>query len=390
MIVDVEEEGRRSPGEIHHDMKEGADVGVTVRSRRGKSTRCHEEIKKSEERAETRGWMAGKPHNCFSNCWFEYLRAHGVTHSLNTLMWQWADGANPGGFGGWFWRVSLKARPGDKQHFGIPCFSGASCASDKSCISDLSPQAVIFLSNRTFSVANTVVRSWDISAATQHYKGGGKNSWQDWLSAGALCVQHSWPVPSPQSACSLLFLFANTCLLTFEGVGEIGQICWLLGKGASFERLRPSSCWCCHDVISTALGAAWCFKGKGSATFLSHTYLPTLPRNDAALPQNWQKSRIQAELCATICFHPKSLHLEVLLKAGTAPWPGTGTSIPPVLGAATARAWRTGGVGWALCGLWTSGPLKRPLSSPAEGKEPARVQHFTREGWGRPPPLSLD
>lgn len=82
-----------------------------------------------------------------------------MTHRLNTLTWQWADGANPGGFGGWFWRVSLKARPGDKQHFGIPCFSGASCASDKSCISDLSPQAVIFLSNRTFSVANAVVRS---------------------------------------------------------------------------------------------------------------------------------------------------------------------------------------------------------------------------------------
>lgn len=103
----------------------------------------------------------------------------------------------------------------------------------------------------------------------------GKDSWRDCLPAGALCVQHLWPVPSPQSTFSLLFLSSNACMLTFQGVGKIGQICWLLGKEASFERLRPSSCWCCHDVIYAALGAAWCFKGKGSAStkFFSHMYL---------------------------------------------------------------------------------------------------------------------
>lgn len=55
MERNVEEEGRGSPGEIHHDMKEGADVGVRVSSCRGKSTRSYEETKRSEERAETRG-----------------------------------------------------------------------------------------------------------------------------------------------------------------------------------------------------------------------------------------------------------------------------------------------------------------------------------------------
>lgn len=48
--IHVEKEGRLSPGEIHHNVKESADVGV-----RGKSTRSHEEIRRSEEWAETRG-----------------------------------------------------------------------------------------------------------------------------------------------------------------------------------------------------------------------------------------------------------------------------------------------------------------------------------------------
>lgn len=53
-----------SPGEIHHNVKESADAGV-----RRKSTRSHEEIRRSEEWAETRGEMEGKSHNCFSNCY---------------------------------------------------------------------------------------------------------------------------------------------------------------------------------------------------------------------------------------------------------------------------------------------------------------------------------
>lgn len=55
MERDVEEEGSRSPGAIHRDVKEGADVGVRASSCRGKSTRSHEEIKRNEEWAETRG-----------------------------------------------------------------------------------------------------------------------------------------------------------------------------------------------------------------------------------------------------------------------------------------------------------------------------------------------
>lgn len=95
--------------------------------------------------------MEGKPHDCFSKCWLEYLRACGVTHNLNAPTWQLAGGAKPGGFRGWFWTVSLEPpAPGDKQRFDIPCLSGGFCASDKSCISDLSPQTVVFLSNRTF------------------------------------------------------------------------------------------------------------------------------------------------------------------------------------------------------------------------------------------------
>lgn len=110
MERDVEEEGRGSPGVIHRDVKEGADVGVRANSCRGKSTRSHEEIKRNEEWAETRGGMEGKPHNCFSKCWLEYLRACGVTHNLNAPTWQLAGGAKPGGFRGWFWTVSLEAR----------------------------------------------------------------------------------------------------------------------------------------------------------------------------------------------------------------------------------------------------------------------------------------
>lgn len=91
-------------------------------------------------------------------------------------------------------------------------------------------------------------QSWEVETSvlrlsvTKGGRVGVWNSWQYWLPAGALCVQHSWPVPSPQSTCSLLFLFGNACLLTFEGVGKIGQLCWLVGKDASFERQRPGSC----------------------------------------------------------------------------------------------------------------------------------------------------
>lgn len=103
----------------------------------------------------------------------------------------------------------------------------------------------------------------------------GENAWQYRLPAGALCVQHLWPVPSPQSTNSFLFIFTKACLLTIEGVGETGQTCQILGKDSSFERQRPSSCWCCHDAIFTALSTAWCFKGRGSASamLLSHINL---------------------------------------------------------------------------------------------------------------------
>lgn len=53
--MDVEEEGMGSPGQIHHDLKEGAGVGARVSSRMGMSTRSQWEIKTSEEWADTRG-----------------------------------------------------------------------------------------------------------------------------------------------------------------------------------------------------------------------------------------------------------------------------------------------------------------------------------------------
>lgn len=46
MERDVEEGERGSPGEIHHEVKEGADIGVRVRGHRGKNVRSHEEIEK--------------------------------------------------------------------------------------------------------------------------------------------------------------------------------------------------------------------------------------------------------------------------------------------------------------------------------------------------------
>lgn len=54
MERDVSKEGVASPGEIHHNVKEGTDVGVRVSSRVGKSTGSHGEIKRSGEWAETR------------------------------------------------------------------------------------------------------------------------------------------------------------------------------------------------------------------------------------------------------------------------------------------------------------------------------------------------
>lgn len=46
----MQKEQRVSPREIHHNVKESADVGM-----RGKGTRSHEEISRSEEWAEARG-----------------------------------------------------------------------------------------------------------------------------------------------------------------------------------------------------------------------------------------------------------------------------------------------------------------------------------------------
>lgn len=125
--------GKGGSGEIHHKVKESTDVGL-----RGKSTRSHEEIRRSEEWTEARGWMEGKAHNCF----FFFLtvifkiRGH-VERPTASVTWHGdlAGGAETGGFKDGSGKWASRPRPGHKQHLGTTCFSSGSCVPDKSCTS---------------------------------------------------------------------------------------------------------------------------------------------------------------------------------------------------------------------------------------------------------------
>lgn len=73
------------------------------------------------------------------------------------------------------------------------------------------------------------------------------------------------------------------CLL-LKGWVRLARFANFLAKMHPLKGRAPVPVGAVHGVISAALCASWCFKGKGgaSATFLSHVS-PTLPGNDAAL-----------------------------------------------------------------------------------------------------------
>lgn len=112
--------------------------------------------------------------------------------------------------------------PGDKQHLRTTCVSGGSFVPDKSCTF---PQQAEFLF-KTFSVENEVESSALQNSALQR----GGNSWPYWLPAGALCVQHLWPLPSPQSTNSLLFLCTRLACLLLKGWVILVRLAKFLAK----------------------------------------------------------------------------------------------------------------------------------------------------------------